>query len=206
MLNAETLDEITRKIGDAIQASPAKALQKTVRAMLQSNLAPRPGDATSSHCKRTCVARASFEGDGARVAELEARRPKLAARRLGPARDVATPKLRARAADARRRPSQPRMSGFDAPPVTDEVHLAGGLPAPSRQSAGDGGQKAATGARSVLQNAQFDFPARKSRDLAPADCRKTRAVRFADRFGDSGAGPGSPPPRSQCSSLRASSH
>ena len=79
MLNSETLDEITRKIGDAIKASPAKDLQKNVRAMLQSNLArldlvTRDEFALQTHLLlRT---REKLEAMEARVAELEARRPK----------------------------------------------------------------------------------------------------------------------------------
>jgi BMFP domain-containing protein YqiC len=79
MLNAETLDEITRKIGKAIEASPAKDLEKNVRAMLQSSLArldlvTRDEFALQTHLLlRT---REKLEAMEARVAELEARRPK----------------------------------------------------------------------------------------------------------------------------------
>jgi hypothetical protein len=79
MLNAETLDEITRKIGKAIEASPAKDLQKNVRAMLQSNLARLDLVTRDEFALQTQLllrTREKLEAMEARVAELEARRPK----------------------------------------------------------------------------------------------------------------------------------
>jgi len=38
MLNTATLDELARKIGRAIEASPAKDIEKNVKAMLQRGL------------------------------------------------------------------------------------------------------------------------------------------------------------------------
>src|SRR2546423_12966883 len=66
------------------------------------------------------------------------------------------------------------LSGFDAPPVEVEVHLAGGLPAfhlvglPETEV-----REARDRVRAALQNAQFEFPARKiTVNLAPADLPK----------------------------------
>src|SRR6478609_1787529 len=66
------------------------------------------------------------------------------------------------------------LSGIDAPRVTVEVHLAGGLPAvhlvglPETEV-----REARDRVRAALQNAQFEFPARRiTVNLAPADLPK----------------------------------
>jgi magnesium chelatase family protein len=66
------------------------------------------------------------------------------------------------------------LAGVDAPLVTVEVHLAGGLPAfnlvglPETEV-----RESRDRVRAALQNAQFDFPARKiTVNLAPADLPK----------------------------------
>ena len=66
------------------------------------------------------------------------------------------------------------LSGVDAPRVTVEVHLAGGLPAvhlvglPETEV-----REARDRVRAALQNAQFEFPARRiTVNLAPADLPK----------------------------------
>ncbi|MGH8852418.1 MAG: YifB family Mg chelatase-like AAA ATPase [Casimicrobiaceae bacterium] len=66
------------------------------------------------------------------------------------------------------------LSGVDAPRVTVEVHLAGGLPGvhlvglPETEV-----REARDRVRAALQNAQFEFPARKvTVNLAPADLPK----------------------------------
>jgi magnesium chelatase family protein len=66
------------------------------------------------------------------------------------------------------------LAGLDAPPVTVEVHLAGGLPAfqlvglPETEV-----KESRERVRAALQNARFDFPARKiTVNLAPADLPK----------------------------------
>jgi magnesium chelatase family protein len=66
------------------------------------------------------------------------------------------------------------LSGFDAPPVTVEVHLAGGLPAFNLVGLPETEVKESRDrVRAALQNAQFDFPARKiTVNLAPADLPK----------------------------------
>src|SRR3977135_1723548 len=66
------------------------------------------------------------------------------------------------------------LSGVAAPRVTVEVHLAGGLPAvhlvglPETEV-----REARDRVRAALQNAQFEFPARRvTVNLAPADLPK----------------------------------
>src|SRR5215467_13356202 len=66
------------------------------------------------------------------------------------------------------------LSGFDAPPVTVEVHLSGGLPAFNLVGLPDTEVKESRDrVRAALQNAQFDFPSRRiTVNLAPADLPK----------------------------------
>jgi magnesium chelatase family protein len=66
------------------------------------------------------------------------------------------------------------LSGFDAPPVTVEVHLAGGLPAFNLVGLPETEVKESRDrVRAALQNAHFDFPARRiTVNLAPADLPK----------------------------------
>src|SRR5947208_8324415 len=66
------------------------------------------------------------------------------------------------------------LDGMDAPPVTVEVHLAGGLPAfnlvglPETEV-----REARDRVRAALQNAEFEFPSRRiTVNLAPADLPK----------------------------------
>ncbi len=83
MFKSETLDELTRKISQAIKESPAKDVERTVRAMLQSglqrlNLVPREEfEIQTQVLART---REKLEALEARVVEIEARR----ARASGP--------------------------------------------------------------------------------------------------------------------------
>ena len=66
------------------------------------------------------------------------------------------------------------LSGFDAPPVTVEVHLAAGLPAFNLVGLPDTEVKESRDrVRAALQNAAFEFPRRKiTVNLAPADLPK----------------------------------
>ena len=66
------------------------------------------------------------------------------------------------------------LVGLEAPLVTVEVHLAGGLPAFNLVGLPDTEVKESRDrVRAALQNAQFDFPARKiTVNLAPADLPK----------------------------------
>ncbi|HKE38353.1 MAG TPA: YifB family Mg chelatase-like AAA ATPase [Casimicrobiaceae bacterium] len=66
------------------------------------------------------------------------------------------------------------LSGFDAPAVAVEVHLSGGLPAFNLVGLPETEVKESRDrVRAALQNAQFEFPARKiTVNLAPADLPK----------------------------------
>jgi len=66
------------------------------------------------------------------------------------------------------------LAGVDAPLVTVEVHLSGGLPAFNLVGLPEAEvRESRDRVRAALQNAQFDFPARKiTVNLAPADLRK----------------------------------
>src|SRR5512141_2438841 len=66
------------------------------------------------------------------------------------------------------------LAGLDAPLVTVEVHLAGGLPAFNLVGLPDTEvRESRDRVRAALQNAQFDFPSRKiTVNLAPADLPK----------------------------------
>jgi magnesium chelatase family protein len=66
------------------------------------------------------------------------------------------------------------LAGLDAPLVTVEVHLAGGLPSFNLVGLPDAEvRESRDRVRAALQNAQFDFPARKiTVNLAPADLPK----------------------------------
>src|SRR5438270_12183681 len=66
------------------------------------------------------------------------------------------------------------LSGFDAPPVEVEVHLAGGLPAFNLVGLPETEVKESRDrVRAALANAQFDFPRSKiTVNLAPADLPK----------------------------------
>src|SRR4029078_12161064 len=66
------------------------------------------------------------------------------------------------------------LSGVDAPRVTVEVHLAGGLPAVHLVGLPETEVRQARGrVRAALQDGQFDCPARRiTFNLAPADLPK----------------------------------
>jgi BMFP domain-containing protein YqiC len=78
MLNAKSLDELAARIGKAFEGSPAKDLEKNVKAMLQSGLARRDlvtrqeFDIQADVLRKT---REKVELLETRVAELEARMP-----------------------------------------------------------------------------------------------------------------------------------
>jgi BMFP domain-containing protein YqiC len=80
MFNNETLDGLATKISRAIGESPAKDVERTVKAMLQSglqrlNLVPRAEfEIQAQVLART---REKLEALEARVAELEARRARV---------------------------------------------------------------------------------------------------------------------------------
>ena len=78
MLNSKTFDDIAARIGKAIENSPAKDIEKNIKAMLSSNLArldlvPRAEfDLQSQVLLKT---REKLEALENRVAEFEARFP-----------------------------------------------------------------------------------------------------------------------------------
>jgi len=70
------------------------------------------------------------------------------------------------------------LAGADAPLVSVEVHLAGGLPAFNLVGLADAEvRESKDRVRSALQNAQFDFPARKIK------CSYLRLRRILSRVG-----------------------
>lgn len=76
MLNTGKLDELAQKIGKAIEASPAKDIEKNVKAMLQSGLARLdmvPRDEFDVQAQLLVRTREKLEALEARVADLEAR-------------------------------------------------------------------------------------------------------------------------------------
>jgi hypothetical protein len=76
MLNTATLDELARKIGRAIEASPAKDIEKNVKALLQSSLQRLdlvPREQFEIQAQVLLRTREKLEALEARVAELEAR-------------------------------------------------------------------------------------------------------------------------------------
>jgi BMFP domain-containing protein YqiC len=78
MLNAKSLDELAARIGKAFEGSPAKELEKNIKAMLQSGLARldlvtrQEFDIQADVLRKT---REKVERLETRVAELEARMP-----------------------------------------------------------------------------------------------------------------------------------
>ena len=76
MLNSRTLDELAARLGKAFETSPAKDVEKNVKAMLQSGLARldlvtrQEFDVQAEVLRKT---REKLERLEARVAELEAR-------------------------------------------------------------------------------------------------------------------------------------
>jgi BMFP domain-containing protein YqiC len=78
MLNRARLDELAKKVSDTLRDSPAKDVERNVKAMLQSglqrlNLVPR--DEFEIQAQMLARTREKLEMLEARVAELEARRP-----------------------------------------------------------------------------------------------------------------------------------
>ncbi len=78
MLNAKSLDELAARIGKAFEGSPARDLEKNIKAMLQSGLARldlvtrQEFDTQAEVLRKT---REKVERLETRVAELEARTP-----------------------------------------------------------------------------------------------------------------------------------
>ena len=78
MINAQSLDELAKRIGRAIEASPAKDLEKNVKALLASGLAKLdvvPRAEFDVQAKVLARTREKLEALERQVAELEARSP-----------------------------------------------------------------------------------------------------------------------------------
>ena len=76
MITSATLDELARRIGRAIEASPAKDVEKNVKALLQSGLAKLdvvPRAEFDVQAKVLARTREKLEALETKVAELEAR-------------------------------------------------------------------------------------------------------------------------------------
>ena len=76
MLNSKTLDDWAARIGKAIENSPAKDIEKNVKAMLQSGLARLdvvPRGEFDTQAQVLLKTREKLEALETRVAELEAR-------------------------------------------------------------------------------------------------------------------------------------
>lgn len=77
MLNTKTVDDLARRISAAIASSPAKDVEKNVKAMLQSGLQRLdlvPREEFEIQAQVLARTREKLESLEARVAELEARR------------------------------------------------------------------------------------------------------------------------------------
>ena len=76
MLNSKTLDDWAARIGKAIENSPAKDIEKNVKAMLQSGLSRLdvvPRSEFDTQAQVLLKTREKLEALETRVAELEAR-------------------------------------------------------------------------------------------------------------------------------------
>jgi BMFP domain-containing protein YqiC len=76
MLNSKTLDDLAARIGKAMEHSPAKDIEKNVKAMLQSGLTRLdvvPRAEFDTQAQVLLKTREKLEQLEARVAELEAR-------------------------------------------------------------------------------------------------------------------------------------
>lgn len=76
MINAATLDELAKRIGRAIEASPAKDVERNVKALLQSGLAKLdvvPRQEFDVQAKVLARTREKLEALERKVAELEGR-------------------------------------------------------------------------------------------------------------------------------------
>ena len=78
MISTAPLDDLARRIGRAIEASPAKDIEKTVKALLQGGLAKLdvvPRAEFDVQAKVLARTREKLEALERQVAELEARNP-----------------------------------------------------------------------------------------------------------------------------------
>jgi len=79
MLNTTALDDLAKKIGQAIDASPAKDVEKNVKALLQASLQRLdlvPREEFELQTQVLLRTREKLEALESRVAQLEARGPR----------------------------------------------------------------------------------------------------------------------------------
>lgn len=79
MLNTATLDELAKRIGQAIDASPARDVEKNVKALLQASLQRLdlvPREEFEVQTQVLLRTREKLEALESRVAQLEARGPR----------------------------------------------------------------------------------------------------------------------------------
>lgn len=79
MFNTATLDELAKKIGQAIDASPAKDVEKNIKALLQASLQRLdlvPREEFELQTQVLLRTREKLEALEARVAQIEARATK----------------------------------------------------------------------------------------------------------------------------------
>ena len=79
MINAQSLDELAKRIGRAIEASPAKDLEKNVKALLASGLSKLdvvPRAEFDVQAKVLARTREKLDELERKVAEIEARQAK----------------------------------------------------------------------------------------------------------------------------------
>jgi BMFP domain-containing protein YqiC len=77
MLNSKSLDDLAHKIGETIENSPARDVEKNIKAMLQGGLQRLdlvPREEFEIQARVLARAREKLEALEARVTELEARR------------------------------------------------------------------------------------------------------------------------------------
>ena len=177
MINTATLDDLAARIGRAIESSPAKDIEKNVKAMLQSGLSRL--DVVTRAGVRHPGAGAARTREKARGAGAAGGRTRGAVSAAPGA--VAVPSRHGRDATSRcRSPSPCRARCADStlpsspsrctsPAACRASHLVG-LPEAEVREARDR-------VRAALQNAKFDFPARRSPSTwRPPTCRRNRAV------------------------------
>mgnify|MGYP003694379193 CR=1 FL=1 len=184
MLNTQSFDEIAARIGKAIENSPAKDIEKNVKAMLASGLArldlvPRARIRRADRGAAQDARKARGAGEARR--RIRSAVSAAARSRSTPAHDGHA-SCALRAAISLRRTAMALavvlsrgLAGLDAPLVTVEVHLAGGLPGvqPRRPSGHRGQGIARSRARRAAERAV--------RISGAQDHRQPRAGRICPR-------------------------
>ncbi len=161
------LDELNKRVSELLAASPARDVEKNLRALLSGafarlDLVTREEFDVQQEGARPDPRKAPANGNQGRRDGEAARGFRQALTRPDP-RDVSLAVLYSRA-----------LAGMEAPPVTVEVHLANGLPSFTIVGLPEAEVKESKDrVRSALLNCRFDFPARRiTVNLAPADLPK----------------------------------